>query len=145
MTGKTAFAPLRGHCQCGAVHYAVHAPATELYHCHCSMCRRCHGALFATYATVPREHLIVEHGLDNLATYHSSSLVHRHFCRACGCHLLLDDDRWPHLRWFTPGTADGYPCHPPGSEKHIFAGSKVPWYEIADRLPRFEEFQPTPP
>lgn len=135
------FEPIRGSCQCGAVTYEVRAPAAEMYHCHCSMCRRCHGTLFATYATVPREHLIV-HGAENLRTYDSSADVHRHFCKTCGCQLVLDDDRWPDLKWFTPGTLDPgmHPGHPKSSEKHIFVASKVPWHEITDGLPQHEDF-----
>ena len=134
------FTPVVGRCQCGAGRYRVEAAAGALYHGHCSMCRRCHGTLFATYATVPRERLFVERGAENLATYDSSAEVHRHFCRTCGCQLLLDDDRWPDLRWYTPGTCDGHPGHPPETEKHIFVASKVPWYRIADGLPQHAEF-----
>lgn len=135
------FEPISGRCQCGSVSYRVNAPAEEMYHCHCSICRRSHGTLFATYATVAREQVTVE-GEENLATYDSSPNVHRHFCRTCGCQLLLDDDRWPHLKWFTPGTLnDGiHPGHDKETEKHIFVGSKVSWYEITDGLPQHEKF-----
>ena len=137
---------IKGGCQCGAVRYSVHAPAQEMYHCHCSICRKSHGTLFATYATVPREHLRIDHGAANLVTYSSSPDVHRHFCGTCGCQLLLDDDRWPDLKWFTPGTLDGgeHPGHPAATERHIFVGSKVPWHEITDSLPRHEEFSVPP-
>lgn len=136
------FRPVSGRCLCAAVRYRVSAPAQEMYHCHCSMCRRCHGTLFATYATVVREHLHIELGADQLVTYHSSAQVHRHRCRGCGCQLFLDDDRWPHLKWYTPGTLErgAHPGHPPESEKHIFVDSKVPWYEIHDGLPQHGGF-----
>jgi hypothetical protein len=29
-----------------------------------------------------------------------------------------------------------------GADDNIFAGSKAPWYEITDALPRFDEFPP---
>ena len=135
-----AFIVVRGWCQCGAVRYRVNAPALELYHCHCSMCRRSHGTLFASYATVPREALVVEMGEEVLRSFSSSAPVRRYFCGRCGCHLLLEDDRWPDRRWYTPGTCDGHPGHPVESERHIFVGSKVPWHDIRDGLPQREEF-----
>ncbi len=136
------FKPIFGHCQCGTVRYRVDAPAQELYHCHCSMCRRCHGTLFASYATTSREYVVIEQGGGNLSTYDSSHDVHRHFCRTCGCHLLLNDDRWPHLLWFTPGTLEqgAHPGHAADTEKHLFVASKVPWHELTDELPRFAGF-----
>ena len=134
-----AFQPIHGHCQCGAVRYIVTAPPEQLYHCHCSMCRRCHGTVFATYAVVRSEHLVIERGKGNLATYDSSPPTHRHFCKTCGCQLLIDDDRVPHLRWFTPGTCDWPSAEPPAAPKHVYVGSKVPWYRIADGLPQEDE------
>ena len=41
------------------VRYRVNAAASEIYHCHCSLCRKLHGALFATWAVVPRGRLEV--------------------------------------------------------------------------------------
>jgi len=86
--------------------------ATELYHCHCSMCRRCTARCSRLTHGAPQQ-LVIEQGADNLSSFDSSAEVHRHFCRTCGCQLLLDDDRWPDLRWYTPGTCDGHPGHPP--------------------------------
>lgn len=128
-----------GHCQCGAVRYRVTAPAEDLYHCHCSMCRRLHGALFATYAIVAREHLAIEAGAADIVTFESSPGVHRRRCRTCGCQLFIDVDRKPGLIWYSPATATGHPGHAPEVERHIFVGSKVSWYEIADGLPQFDE------
>ena len=38
------------------------------------------------------------------------------------------------------GTLDDDPGIRP--QEHIFVGSKAPWYEIADDLPRHDEFPP---
>lgn len=135
--------PVSGGCQCGTVRYTLHAPVNEVYHCHCSVCRKVHGALFATFALVAREKLTIDQGANNLATFETSPGSHRHFCRTCGCHLFGDSPDAPDLRWFTPATLDGgaHPGHPADTERHIYAGSKVPWYEITDDLPKFEEEQ----
>ena len=132
--------PITGRCQCGAVRYKVTGTIQDLYHCHCSMCRRVHGTVFATYATAPRNALVIEQGKDNLATYDSSPPVHRHFCRTCGCQLFIDVDDTPEKIWFTPGTCD-WPEDmkaPPGPLEHIFVGSKIPWLPLDDGLPRKE-------
>lgn len=138
---RETFAPLHGRCQCGAVVYEVGAPAVDYYHCHCRMCRRSHGTLFATYAVVPRTSLRLVSGAGSLKYHDSSSEVRRHFCGECGCQLLLDDSRWPDRRWYTPGTLDdGTPGHDPSCERHIFVASMIPWHRITDDLPQHEGF-----
>ena len=139
----TAFVPVSGRCECGAVVYRVIAAAQELYHCHCSRCRRLHGSLFATYAYVEKEHLKVEAGTDSLSTYHSE-LAKWRFCRMCGCHLFAEHVHNPGVVWYMPATLDGEltPGHPSGSEKHIFVGSMSPLDRITDGLPQFEEYAP---
>ena len=141
--GISEFEPVSGRCACGAVAYRVVAAAKVLYHCHCSVCRRLHGTLFATYACVRREHLKVEAGAADLSTYHSEFARWR-FCRVCGGHLFAEHDHNPGMVWYTPATLDGdlTPGHPSGSEKHIFVGSKSPLARIADDLPRFEGSAP---
>ncbi|MGH6952977.1 MAG: GFA family protein [Alphaproteobacteria bacterium] len=136
----TGFEPISGRCQCGAVRFTVRGPAERLYHCHCSMCRRVHGAVFGTFAVVRRDRLTIDRGADNLVTYDSSPKLHRLFCRTCGCQLFNDSDDEPNLIWYTPGTVDGDPGNAPGMEMHIFVGSKLPWYRIADGLPQHHEF-----
>ncbi len=137
------FEPVSGRCECGAIEYRVIAAAQELYHCHCSRCRRLHGTLFATYACVLREHLKVEAGADSLSTYRSELATWR-FCRVCGCHLFAEHNHNPGVAWYMPATLDGEltPGHPSGSEKHIFVGSMSPLDRITDELPQFEEYAP---
>jgi hypothetical protein len=103
------------------------------------MCRRVHGTLFTTYAYIPKEKLQIEKGADNLNTFDSSEQVHRRFCRTCGCQLFIDYDGEPEQIGYTPGTADGHPGHTTEMERHIFVGSKVPWYEIENRRPQVDE------
>ena len=114
----TRFKPIRGGCECGGVIYEIDAPAQELYHCHCSRCRRLHGALFATYAYVRRDDILVMKGTDNISIYRSP-LAHWHFCRTCGCHLFAEHDHNPGVMWYMPATLEegAVPQHPVESEK----------------------------
>ena len=45
---------LRGSCLCGTVRYEIRGPVGRVSHCHCAMCRKAHGAAFATYGRVER-------------------------------------------------------------------------------------------
>ena len=45
--------PIRGSCLCGAVRYEVRGEAISTFHCHCEICRKQHGAAFATYIELP--------------------------------------------------------------------------------------------
>ena len=51
---------LTGSCLCGAVAYEVDAPAGPIVHCHCSTCRKTHGAAFSTVMPAPR-HMLLPH------------------------------------------------------------------------------------
>ena len=42
-----------GSCFCGTVRYEVSGPFESMVNCHCSMCRKHHGAGFATYVSAP--------------------------------------------------------------------------------------------
>ena len=131
---------MRGGCLCGAVRFEVGAPASDLYHCHCSMCRRVHGTAFATYAVVARSAMSLTKGEDMLSRYESSPGVTRSFCRRCGCQIAIDVDYQPDDRWFMPAILDE-PVHPgAGSrERHIFVSSKLPWLHLDAVLPQSEE------
>jgi hypothetical protein len=105
------------------------------------MCRKVHGALFATFASVPIVGLAIERGADSLAQFESSPGVLRQFCRRCGCPLFCRVASAPDMIYFTPATLDdgAHPGHPAAHERHIFVGSKVPWYRIESRLPQHDE------
>ena len=137
------FSPIHGRCECGTVGYEVKAPAEELYHCHCSRCRRLHGSLFATYAYLRRSDIEITNGANNLSTYRSP-LADWHFCQTCGCHLFAEHDHNPGVMWYMPATLDNdaVPQHPQDSEKHIFAASKSPIETISEGIPQYDEYAP---
>ncbi len=47
--------PYRGQCLCGGVQYEVVQIGAKMGHCHCTMCRKFHGAAFATYGEARAE------------------------------------------------------------------------------------------
>src|SRR5215471_14417777 len=74
----------QGQCLCGAVRYEVDGPFGSMLNCHCSMCRKAHGAPFATFAVAPLSSFRWIAGEDSVVGYKTSSGGTRSFCRVCG-------------------------------------------------------------
>jgi hypothetical protein len=127
-------APHAGSCLCGSVRYRVESGFDRVTHCHCSMCRKTHGAAFATYATVSTSQLSIEGDAGKLAWYRSSATAERGFCTGCGASLFWRDEaREPGLVAFSLGTVDT----PLGGVeiRDIFVESRADWYPIEDASP----------
>ena len=127
---------IKGGCQCGKVSYEADSAISDLSHCHCSMCRKLHGAAFATFAGVARDAFRWATGEDVLKTFASSDAIDRVFCSNCGSQLVVFFKPEPDLVYLTMGTVDGNPDCPP--DYHQFTGSKAPWYEITDGKPQHD-------
>lgn len=125
---------LEGSCLCGAVKYRIDHEVREVTHCHCSMCRKAHGAAFASYAGVPLEAFHLTEGADLVVRYPSSpGGVTRTFCGCCGSTLQFIDERFGEV-----GVAAGTLDSPLGEvrQAHIFVDSRADWYRIQDDLPQ---------
>lgn len=46
---------ITGRCECGEVSYQINSEVTDFSHCHCSQCRRLHGAAFASFGGVEKD------------------------------------------------------------------------------------------
>lgn len=125
---------IRGSCLGGSVRYVVHGPLGRVSHCHCSMCRKAHGAAFATYARVKNSDFTVLAGAENIHSYSSSPEASRTFCKRCGSTLQFVSAKRPESFALALGTLDDDPGARPAV--HIFVGSKAPWFDIGDSLPQ---------
>ena len=76
---------LSGGCQCGAVRYRLIAMPEDVHLCHCRMCQKAMGNLFAALAPVRVQDFRWMRGMP--AEYRSSSAAIRQFCAACGTPL----------------------------------------------------------
>jgi len=130
---------LQGSCLCGDVAWQAAGPFEHTHHCHCSMCRKAHGTAFATYLMAPRAGFRMLRGEERVVPFASSKVVTRQFCGRCGTPLPEADDG-DGQAVIPLGPTDGDPGI--RAEFHIFVGSKAPWYEIRDALPRFDAFPP---
>ncbi len=127
---------ITGSCLCGSVSYQVDALAKAASHCHCSMCRKFHGAAFATL--VPSQNFRWLSGGNLVKEYTAPNGTVRSFCEHCGSSLgfrvagaaiqnmevaiaTLDQDIQ-----ITP-------------EAHIFTAYRAPWYQPDDGLTQYPE------
>ena len=131
---------ITGRCECGRIRYEAGGDKKDFSHCHCSQCRRLHGAAFATFAAVSRDEFRYVSGESVLKVYASSEFNDRVFCAECGSNILVIARQDPDLLYICMGTVNGDPACPVGY--HAYAGSKAAWYEITDGL---EQFDAEPP
>jgi hypothetical protein len=124
-----------GTCLCGTVRYELTEPLQMMMHCHCSMCRKHHGAAFATFVAGPSAGFRWLGGEDEIGTYRSSEHGTRAHCRRCGsvAPLVIPEAG---LAIAPAGNLEGDLGIRP--QFHAFVGSKAPWYTIADALTQHE-------
>jgi hypothetical protein len=125
----------QGRCLCGAVSFEIEGPLTAPTLCHCSMCRRLHGAPGA-YTSAPVSAYRIR-GEESLNWYATSQRAEQGFCKLCGSKLFWRESGGTILD-ATLGSLDV----PTGLKlsKHIWTRSQGDYYEIGhDRLPRFAE------
>jgi hypothetical protein len=123
-----------GECLCGAVRFEIQLPTRFCVHCHCSMCRRNHGAAFVTWFGVPNRQFRIVTGESLLNRYRSSERGQRSFCSRCGTSLFCVLDRDPETIDISLGTMNGAIDRQP--QAHVFFDSHVEWVAIADQLPK---------
>ncbi len=75
----------QGACLCGQITYSVTGFKREAANCHCTMCRKFHGAAFATL--VPVTGLVWHTGTALLKNYTADNGTTRTFCANCGSSL----------------------------------------------------------
>ena len=129
---------IRGSCLCGQVTYQLDGGVELINHCHCSMCRKAHGAAFASFLHATSEGFRWNSGESLVERYQSSVGNVRAFCRVCGSNMPVVESG-NHVI-IPAGTLDDDPGVRP--IVNIFAGFKAPWFAIEDSLPQFDEHPP---
>jgi len=129
---------IKGRCECNKVNYEVRGELKEFCHCHCSICRRLHGAAFVSWGGVARDELTFTSGESDLRKHPFSDNADSIFCGVCGSRLLVDFKPETDMLYITLGAIEGDVVFPPGF--HQFVGSKASWFEICDDLPQYDEW-----
>ncbi|MEM6909179.1 MAG: GFA family protein [Pseudomonadota bacterium] len=120
--------PLSGHCLCGAVTITIEGALKDVDVCHCKMCARWGGAM---YAGIECEDFSLT-GEDAISVYKSSDWAERAFCSKCGSNLWYRFLPTGNCT-FTAGLFD-LPSGM-GIKHQIFVDEKPDWYDLAQDSP----------
>ena len=127
----------RGSCLCGQVRFEVDEFIARTGNCHCSMCRKFHGAAYATIAETLHKHFRWTAGEDLLRGYTAINGTTRRFCGSCGSSLTFaSPEADPELVEIALGCFDDEV--PVAPDAHIFVGSGASWAKPDDNLPQYE-------
>ncbi len=123
-----------GACLCGAIGFRVTLPSLFCAHCHCSMCRRNHGAGFVTWFGVSRERFSLERGAADLQRFASSEHGTRSFCGRCGSSLFCESSNHPEQVDVVLANVDDPIDRVP--QAHVYFDDRAEWVSADDGLPR---------
>ena len=115
-------------------------------HCHCSMCRKHHGAAFSTFGEVRVEDLkFAEGSHENTSTYKAENESIRTFCKVCGSSITFEstynrDDGTIELAL---ALIDKFHCIYRTADSHIYVANKAEWFDIHREasLPQHEQYR----
>ena len=119
-----------GGCQCGAVRYRIKGPLGDAEFCHCRMCQKAFGSLGAPLVNVDPENFIWTRG--EAATFRSSPIVQRGFCRDCGTPLFMLEDGYGPIE-IAIGSLDDPNAAAP--DRVVGVESKLRWADALPGLP----------
>jgi len=124
----------KGSCLCGEITFTVTGFSDQAANCHCTMCRKFHGAAYGTLVKVSALKWLSGEGL--LQHFTAQNGTARSFCKNCGASLGF--------------RSKGVPIHemelaialfdediPVIIDAHIYAGYKANWCQPLDNVLTF--------
>lgn len=129
-----------GSCLCGDIAWTVDGDFTMLVNCHCSICRKVHGAGYGAFVAASADGFRWIAGQDTIRTYRSSVNGERPFCPRCGSGVAAVTGK---LAYMPAGNLKGDITRT--LDSHIFVAHKACWFDITDDAPQFDEFPPDYP
>ena len=128
-----------GGCMCGEIRFEATGDPLDVGYCHCSDCRGFTGAPVVTWVVFDAEN--VRFLGNQRKHFESSPGIRWGFCDSCGSSLTWEaiSNRHPgkSIIEFHIGTFDDPEGFVP--DRHWFEFERLPWFEVADNLPRFEK------
>lgn len=118
-----------GGCQCGAVRFHTTQMLDNSHLCHCRMCQKAVGNIFAALVAAPDDKLVWTRGAP--AIWKSSEHVERGFCANCGTPLFYHDVNNGRTN-LTIGSLDNPGDFPPGA--NTGTEGMVKWFETVTAI-----------
>ena len=121
---------VKGECNCGSVAFEIDTTVSDIFICHCSICRKSTGSGGIAVAVVANESFRWERGEDLVSTWRKPNHDwETSFCSKCGSPLpgVNDESRmYVPVGLISEGGDDLRVAH------HIWVGSKAHWEKIGD-------------
>lgn len=127
---------IEASCLCEAVKFQAEDIPGMIFNCHCSRCRRSHGAAFATQVVCLKSSLIFVSGKEFVSEYKFEG-IKRCFCSKCGSRLLNATESDGYLS-VSLTTIQGRPDLKPVAE--CFAIDRLSFVLLDPSIPHFEGF-----
>jgi hypothetical protein len=139
----SAFAPLIGGCNCGAVRFEVTEPLVAATYCHCTRCQRRSGAAASPTARPAPGSFRVLAGEDALRAWKPEPGWEKWFCGECGSALFSRNPADHDQVGIRMGAFDSDPAIRPTTRQ--FVAYAASWEEIPDDgLQRYAESSMNP-
>ena len=127
-----------GSCLCRAISFRVlRNEAFDTFksvsHCHCSMCRKFHGAAFSTLGEILVSDLVFDEGAkESMSSYTADNASVRTFCKVCGSSICFTStyNRTDGTVELALGLIDTLHCPYGRADCHIYVANKAEWYDI---------------
>lgn len=126
----------QGSCLCGQIRFEAGGFNQQAAHCHCTMCRKFHGAAFGTLVGVSEFRWLAGQAL--VREYRADNGTSRLFCTNCGASLAFRSKGAPSdgLEIAIALFDEPVPVKP---DAHIYTRYQANWTQIADGLPQYPE------
>jgi hypothetical protein len=126
----------KGSCLCGAVTFVVNDFNNSAANCHCTMCRKFHGAAYGTLVGVSGLQWIS--GRDDLKEFIALNGTIRTFCSECGSSIgfRVKGASFSEME-LAIATFDS--DKPVVVDAHIYTDYKANWCHLQDELPKHKE------
>jgi hypothetical protein len=121
------------------VRWSYEEPFTAMLYCHCTICRKHHGTLFAAVVAGPLSTFHWRGGTERIATWQSSERGKRSFCSMCGSKVPTVNHEAGQV-YMPAGALEGELGIRP--QMHLFAASRFPGYALHDGLPQHHAYPP---